>query len=168
MSLKADLGKIRGRSIPELKLLTRVFFLLGLFSFLIPLFSFQKISNWIGLKPGTSFLPAAEENAPFLLQLEWAVRAAARRTPWDSACLAQSLAGAYLLKSKQIPFSLYLGMAKDSHTSIYSAHAWLKCGEKIITGANGHEKFKIVASFIPEAGSRKIARIETAGNRNTG
>ncbi len=44
-----------------------------------------------------------------------AVRTAASRTPWESKCLAQALAAALMLRWRQIPFVLTLGVAKTSN-----------------------------------------------------
>ncbi|MEI6290102.1 MAG: lasso peptide biosynthesis B2 protein [Chloroflexota bacterium] len=147
MSLTADLGKIRGRSLSELSLLFQVFFLLGIFRYLIAILPFQKITRLLGLIAAPALPGCEADNSPFLSRLAWAVSAAVRRTPWHSACLAQSLTASLLLKNKRIPFLLYLGMAKDDLAGQYSAHSWLRCGEKIITGANGHKRYNIVASF---------------------
>ncbi len=110
---------------------------------------FQRTVRFLGLAPGES--PGAIDPAGSVLaaSVGWAVRAAAARTPWQSACLVQALAALWLLERKGIPATLYLGVAKDpgAHGG-FAAHAWLRCGETIITGAPGREQFTPVAAFV--------------------
>ena len=75
-----------------------------------------------------------------------AIEQAAAHTPWESACLAQSLTAQKMLKKRGIPGVFYLGVAKESKEKM-KAHAWSQCGESIITGAKGHETFTVVSVF---------------------
>jgi hypothetical protein len=68
-------------------------------------------------------------------QVGWAVRTIARRTPWKSNCLAQAIAAKRMLDHRRIPSTLYLGVQKDE-LDVLSAHAWLRCGEQILTGGS--------------------------------
>ena len=51
-------------------------------------------------------------NMPLPLRISWAVRTAARFTPWESKCLAQAMSARIMLKSRGYPTTLYLGLAK--------------------------------------------------------
>ena len=75
----------------------------------------------------------------------WAVRAVAARLPWESTCLMQALAAAALLRRRRIPLTLTLGVAKDG--SEMEAHAWVVCGEQVLVGGGGHERFTPLASY---------------------
>ena len=80
----------------------------------------------------------------------WAVRAAARYTPWKSTCLVQVLTAQRMLQKRGIAGGFYLGASTEPDDEIaaeISAHAWLKCGAEYITGEAGHEKFTVVSSF---------------------
>lgn len=79
-------------------------------------------------------------------KIGWAVRAMARRTPWESACLAQAIGGKAMLRRRKIPSTLYLGLAKNDSEQM-QAHAWLRCGEEIITGKAGHEQYSVISTF---------------------
>jgi hypothetical protein len=147
MSFRADLRKLTQSSLPELVLLAQTFFWLGATRIAIAAFPFQNVAHWVGLKIGETAAPILETQVSDINRIAWAVNAAARRTPWDSACLAQSLTGAILLQRKNIPALLYLGVAKDGANKNFSAHAWLRCGEIILTGAGGHERFHVIATF---------------------
>jgi hypothetical protein len=78
----------------------------------------------------------------------WAVRAAASHAPWESTCLVQALAGAALLRHRRIDGTLYLGVAKDAAAAeSMSAHAWLRCGDLVLTGGAERARFTPIASF---------------------
>jgi hypothetical protein len=77
-----------------------------------------------------------------------AIRQAAPYTPWESACLAQSLTAQKMLKRRGIPGVFYLGVTKDEESKEkMKAHAWSQCGDMIITGERGYEEFVIVSVF---------------------
>ena len=69
-----------------------------------------------------------------------AITRASAYTPWESACLAQSLTAQKMLQKRGIPGVFYLGAAKDEESEAkMKAHAWSQCGDTIITGGGGHE-----------------------------
>ena len=76
------------------------------------------------------------------------VAKSANNTPWESACLAQSLTAQRMLKKRGIPGVFYLGVMKDKENDKnVRAHAWSQCDETIITGAKGHENYKVVSVY---------------------
>lgn len=79
----------------------------------------------------------------------WAVRVAAARTPWQSACLVQSLAAMSMLRRRGIAGTLYLGVAKNDDNSAepIAAHSWLCCGKRTLTGYFADNRFTIIAKF---------------------
>ncbi|NOZ05052.1 MAG: lasso peptide biosynthesis B2 protein [Chloroflexi bacterium] len=106
--------------------------------------------RWIAPYLGQQKAESGPEIGPFpedaVLRIGWAVRSVARRTPWESACLAQAIAADRMLQRRGIPGTLYLGMAKGE-TDEWQAHAWLRCGPHILTGQQGHERFVVVSTF---------------------
>ena len=77
-----------------------------------------------------------------------AISRAAAYTPWESACLAQSLTAQKMLQKRGIAGVFYLGVAKDEEgKEKMKAHAWTQCGDRIITGGRGHEEFTVVSVF---------------------
>lgn len=142
------LRKFQARSWADRRRLLQALFWLGVLRAAILLLPFRWIVAWIGLKPGEApgVLNAAQTAEA--QRIGWAVRAAAVRTPWTSACLAQALAGAILLHRQHLPATLYLGVAKDLADSRQMlAHAWLQSGGAILTGAAGHQRFKPISAF---------------------
>jgi len=77
-----------------------------------------------------------------------AIMRASAYTPWESACLAQSLTAQKMLKKRGIPGVFYLGAMKDEEAKEkMKAHSWSQCGDIIITGGGGHEEFTVLSVF---------------------
>lgn len=68
----------------------------------------------------------------------WAVHAACSRVKWDSKCLDQALTAKKMLNKRGLPCTLYMGLKMDEKNEM-SAHAWLRCGDRFVTGGNGAE-----------------------------
>jgi len=64
-------------------------------------------------------------------------------TPWASKCLVQDIVCKRLLQKEGIKTTLYLGAATTAEKKL-DAHAWLKCGNIVLTGRLGHKRFKVV------------------------
>ena len=78
--------------------------------------------------------------------ISWAVQTASRVIPWKRKCLVQAAAAKAMLKRRHIPSTLYLGLKKEG-TQGLTAHAWIRCGDQILTGAPGHLQYRVIASF---------------------
>ncbi len=73
-----------------------------------------------------------------------------KHTPWESKCLVQALLVQHFLQRKGIATTLYLGVNKDKQDYLM-AHAWIRCGEMIVTGQNEKDHFIEVAKFSNES-----------------
>ena len=51
-----------------------------------------------------------------------------------------------MLRRLGIANTLYLGVGKEEGKGLV-AHAWLRCGGTILTGASGCERFTVVGKF---------------------
>jgi hypothetical protein len=51
-----------------------------------------------------------------------------------------------MLQRRRIPSTLYFGVAKDPDGNL-KAHAWLRSGTQMVTGAAGRKQFTVVATF---------------------
>lgn len=141
-------AKWRRRSGTERLLLLEAFALLGLARLLVLTIPFR----WLALSLGQHMLESTQEVEPAVLQqarlIGQAVCSAANNTPWESVCLPQAVAGQWMLKRRRITGTLYLGVTKaDTKPEQLAAHAWLRCGDYILTGRAGHRQFTAVASF---------------------
>ena len=92
------------------------------------------------------------EKMAVIEKVTWVIDAVRWATPWDSNCLARAIAGKRMLWSRGLSSTLYLGVKKGDPKSL-EAHAWLRCGEKIVTGVSGHDQFIVVATFAEISGS---------------
>lgn len=106
--------------------------------------------RWVGrgMGPNSGESPAAHapEEADRVRQIGWALRTAARHLPWNCRCLAQALAGRWMLKRRGIPSTLYLGVDRGRREWL-DAHAWLRSGEVVLTGGAGRRRFKTIGAF---------------------
>ena len=153
MWLIRRLDTLRQLSWAERGLLLEATFWLAAARLSLLLVPFRQIAPRLG-KTGQETSPHSSPNIHQKAeQIGWAVRAVARRTPWESACLAQAISAKAMLRRRHLASTLYLGLAKDPSEAL-QAHAWLRCGAEIITGKAGHERFTVISSFAePEAKS---------------
>ena len=80
--------------------------------------------------------PREELPEEYVLAVKRAVECAAKRTPWESACLVRALTAKKLLNRRGLPCTLYMGVARDDSGAMI-AHAWLRCGTVPVTGGDG-------------------------------
>lgn len=105
---------------------------------------FKRIAGRIGkVHTETSFETVVSDG---VRNVEHAIRRASRYTIHQSKCYDQALTGKLMLKRRGIPSTLYFGLAKDSTNSL-TAHAWVRCGNRIITGRVGSEGYTVIACF---------------------
>ena len=145
---KHDLQKLFSRPASDWLLLVEAGFWLGVMRAAILIFRFQKIAGWLGLSISPESPSPSQVQSQAAGQVGWAIRVMAPRTFWESACLAQSLTCAQMLNRRRIPGLLYLGVALGLTTDRpFAAHAWMRCGENILVGESGHERFQVLATF---------------------
>ena len=61
-------------------------------------------------------------------------------------CLVQATVAQYLLKKRGIATTLYLGVCKGEDGEM-KAHAWLRYGQWLVTGAGARRGYQEVARF---------------------
>jgi len=81
-------------------------------------------------------------------RVAWALAVVARRVPWKSDCLIQSVAAKNWLRRHHLNADFYLGAAKDD-TGEFLAHAWLRCGDVAVVGGR-HEDFSVIIGPLDE------------------
>jgi hypothetical protein len=79
-------------------------------------------------------------------RVSWAVQTMSGCTPWESNCLAQAIAAKRMLQQFEIPSTLYLGVARKDSEEL-EAHAWLRSGTVVVTGARERVRFTVVSTF---------------------
>ncbi len=73
---------------------------------------------------------------------------AAGHTPWQSRCLVQALTASSMLRRRRIGGRLYLGVQNAQTSSPLQAHAWSRHADAILTGEEGHERFRILSVWV--------------------
>jgi hypothetical protein len=108
---------------------------------------FKRVSTWLGQEgASTPETSPPQPQAQTALRVARAIRSIQPFTPWDSNCLAQALAARQMLRRRGLACTTYLGATIEVQKGIV-AHAWLRCGPWILTGAKGHKGYKVVATF---------------------
>lgn len=139
------------RSCGDLILAGEAYIWLGLMRVAILLLPFRSIVRLLGLKPAVPVtVELTGRDVGEADRIGWAVRVVACRTPWESSCLGQALAGAGMLRMRGLHVVVTLGIA-GSYTvekmSPLMAHAWLCCGCRQLTGGSGLNRYTVLASF---------------------
>lgn len=70
---------------------------------------------------------------------------AAVRSPWRTKCFEQALAARMMLSRRGIATTTYFGVLKNNDKM--EAHAWVKCGEFVVTGWRKINKYEIIGKF---------------------
>jgi len=83
---------------------------------------------------------------PVALRVAAGIETMARHTPWESACLAQAIAGRFMLGRRGLRSRLYLGTRKDEAGKLV-AHAWLQSGNEILLGRTAHDTYTVLSVF---------------------
>jgi hypothetical protein len=75
-----------------------------------------------------------EHQRSLVERVAYAVPVMSLRVPWRADCLVQALAARRWLARGRIASSICIGVRKDQQG--FQAHAWLKVGERIVTGGD--------------------------------
>ncbi|TWH49431.1 lasso peptide biosynthesis B2 protein [Sporomusa sp. KB1] len=130
----------------EQRLFIIVLFLTGIVRLSILFLPFRWLGPVLGGLMQESQATEEKVNVDKAKQIGKMVERVSRYTPWESKCLVQALVGKILLRRQGITNTLYLGVGRDERNALI-AHAWLRCGEIILTGGKGRERFTVVSKF---------------------
>ncbi len=75
-----------------------------------------------------------------------AVRRAANNVPWRSDCFPQTIAAQEILARYGYASTIHLGVEKPEEDTI-AGHAWLTCGETVVTGGEVLDRYSEVHRF---------------------
>lgn len=113
--------------------------------------------RWLTLNMGERMAETPIETLPLeqrrtLFRIAWAIRKLSPHTPWQSKCLVQAMTAKRMLQRRKINSTLYLGVLINKEndpadSDPLKAHAWLRSGRMLLTGAPGHRRFTVVATF---------------------
>jgi hypothetical protein len=106
--------------------------------------SFERLAPHLGRHMAETG-PEAMASAQLARAIGSSVTAVAPWLPWRCLCLEQAIAAQLMLRRRGIASTLYLGVGRGEQA--LEAHAWLRSGELILTGATGRERYAVVASY---------------------
>lgn len=121
-------------------------FWLGISRIAILILPFRWIAPLLGTHMASSDENDENGDRETIISVSRAIRTMSRHLPWECKCLAQAISGKMMLRRRQIPSTLYLGVAKKEDGDL-NAHAWLRAGDIIILGGGGLERFAVVSTF---------------------
>lgn len=133
----------------EKALVLQAFILLPFCHCCVRLFPFRIIVNLFSLQQidGIPQFHLSENDKYSATLVGWSITRTGRLPFFaNSRCLARALAGRFLLKQKKLPAILTIGTNLQNETM--TAHAWLQCGELIVTGEAEHQKYRAIVSFM--------------------
>lgn len=109
--------------------------------------------RWIAPRLGRQMAESPSSLNPpereLALRVSWAVQAVSRHVPLGFVCLPQAMAAKWMLRRRGLPTTLYLGLRRGEALKV-AAHAWLRAGDKILTGAPGQHNHQVIATFAEE------------------
>lgn len=109
---------------------------------------FRKLAPGFGAPQIETGAVISPTDRPIAVDVSWAVQAVARHFPLGFVCLPQAMAAQRMLRRRGISSTLYLGVAPDrADPRSIQAHAWLRAGDKIVTGEHEALRHQKLASF---------------------
>lgn len=141
--------KFYNLSFKEKKTFFEAYFLVGIMRAAILGVSFKRLTRSLEhQKSALNISPLDCKETQTALSVGKAIRMASANTPWESTCLAQSLAARMMLQRRGIPGVFFLGVAKNEEgVEKMKAHSWSQCGDVIVTGGDGYEDFTVLSIF---------------------
>lgn len=134
---------MRRHRLKEVLAFGEAWILLHFSKLLILLFPFRSIASRLGQTQYETCTREIEKK--YWLDVEVAINRASRFTIHKSKCYDQALTGKRMLKRRGVLSTLYFGLSKAEDG--LSAHAWVRTGNRIITGRAGVSQFTPVAWF---------------------
>ena len=134
---------MKKRTFFDYTLFLEAWIFLCLAKLLIIFFPFKKIASMIGRSQVES--PGQILDLTKVHAIEISIIRAAKYAIFKSKCYDQALVTTFMLKNRKISSTIYFGLNKGAEQ--LSAHAWVRCGDKIVSGRLGYERFTPVAWF---------------------
>jgi hypothetical protein len=118
----------------------------------VHLLPFRRLAPGLGAPQRETPPTISAAHRAVAVEVSWAVQAAARHSHLGFVCLPQALTARRMLRRRRIASTLYLGVAPGTDNSAaLAAHAWLRAGDKIVTGEGEAARHKQLASFADGA-----------------
>ena len=126
-------------------LVARVFFLAFYYKWLINRKAFRDICFRLGTRrDSVSIEPYSGNGRERILAVSRAIKIVCPRLHFKNECLVEAFVAKRLLLHEKM--TVYMGVAKTKEGAM-RAHAWTRCGDIYVTGAEGREQFTVTAVF---------------------
>jgi Transglutaminase-like superfamily len=125
-------------------LLVEAVFALSLASVLLKTVAFARLARHIGRHMAESPSAQTAHAERQASRVRWAVNLAADHLPWKPVCFPRAVAATAMLKRRHIASTLYFGV-DPAHG--LDAHAWVRVGGLIVSGAPVEPRFTVVSTF---------------------
>jgi hypothetical protein len=113
---------------------------------MIAILPFRRYAKYLGIPHKESAIQQNPDQLTIVYKVFRAMRRSSVYLPFREKCLVDAIVIKKMLLNKGIESTLYLGVSKDSDKQLI-AHAWLRCGENIVTGRKGLENYKLLEWF---------------------
>lgn len=107
---------------------------------------FSELAPRIGTLGHETPIETSPRNARLVHEL---MEAMFRRIKWKDSCLIRALTAKNILNRMGERCTLYMGVQKKEGEGM-TAHAWLRCGKLIVTGADSMAGYTVTAVFGDE------------------
>jgi hypothetical protein len=124
-------------------LIPAVLVLMEYYKFRVHRRPFSQLAPRIGVLGLETAIEASPKDAILVHEL---MEAMFRRLHWKDSCLIRALTAKRLLNAMGHKCTLYMGVAKQTGQGM-TAHAWLRCGKCIVTGADSMAGYTVTATF---------------------
>jgi hypothetical protein len=143
MTTRANILSRYRRLNPRCKrLLREASFALGFAAFAVALLPFRRAIR-LGAVP-----VSGARGGSSIVELQWAIEAAASRLPFRTMCIEQGIAMQRLLRQRGIDARLHYGARSDGSAGL-AAHVWVTVGDHIVIGAAEVGNHAELAVFPP-------------------
>ena len=133
----SKLQKFKQLSAPDQWLVIRAAYWLGIARVMLAAMPFQRLSERLAADQTE---PSPQPNPKYLDRVGFAIRAAANNVPWRSNCFPQTIAARMILRRQGYASTIHLGVEKSGEGGI-AGHAWLTCGEAVVTGGKELDRY---------------------------
>lgn len=124
-------------------MIPRVLVLMAYYKYLVHHRAFSELAPKIGSLGFESPVETTSREARAVHEL---MESMFRRIKWKDSCLIRALTAKRILNSMGQKCTLYMGVRKIEGQGM-TAHAWLRCGKCIITGADSMAGYTVTAIF---------------------
>lgn len=146
MTLFRKLGTLTRLPVSTVFLFVKATFISAVVRFTLLFLPFSRVLKWLGVTNVETPKDLPDADMGYVQKVKTAVWLCNKYTPWKTECYVQALTARLLLRSKNIPSTIYIGFYRDRQQTM-KGHAWLRSGSLIVTGNKTHTTFQVHSYF---------------------